>query len=442
MKAIMTFAFFALMLSLKAQDTTTPDDYETLTYRLYLEQKWDSLLLKGSEAIDSGFDYLYMLTRTGTAAYYLNKYSLAAGYFEKAQKKDKYDPYTNEMLFYTYLYLGRNSGASVLSGKFDKGDSLFVNYLHPSLYSEGGIAFPDNQSGISRRGRLKERQYNYKEQYLDKQCSYMALGWKQPLSKRISLNSAFSYTDLDKERNISLRNRDSLTGSYDVRQTEFYISPSLFIDQSFVVSPAFRYAMTNISEPIITSDSIMNLFLGGPVAQSYFSYITGAELTCYRNYWRASAGFWYLDMDNHTSLQGSASLMLLPFGSMNAYTNSILMWKNDRDSKPLIFSQMLGFRLYGNSWLEISYTKGNLAGTVENNAQLMNNQINESNYRLGALLVIDVTDHLRILTRYQYLNLNGTIYYSDNEQTLKFDNYKYSKQLITGGFVWNIFQRR
>ena len=76
--------------------------YDSLTYQLYLEKDYQSLLKTGGEAVDLGFDGYYLPMRTGIAAFELKMYRVAAGYFELAKVYSDND-LVNEYLYYSYL---------------------------------------------------------------------------------------------------------------------------------------------------------------------------------------------------------------------------------------------------------------------------------------------------------------------------------------------------
>ncbi len=439
MKLIPVFLLLIVFPFAKGQTGEYPVDYESLTYRLFTESKWDSLLIKGKEAIKSGSDYFYIYVRTGAAAYHLKKYALASMYLEKARILNASDNYTNELLFYSYLNTARNNSAKLLTNEIGYGDSLYSEYIHPVYYAEGGLMTTDDPAERGKGRRMKEIKYNYREQFKENTGLYFVTGWNQPLGTRTSLHAAISYTKISKERNITVKNYDSVSGDYSVKQSEFYLAPSFIPVTRLLITPSFRYSMTAISEPLSGTDSLVKKYQVSQISSNYFNFNLGSEFTYYRNYWHAKFGFWFLDLNSRSGFQSSASIFLLPLGNTGLYTNSEVTWKNDRPQDPFIFTQMIGLKLYKETWLELSYTNGNLAGTVENNAQILNNQIEDTDYRLTGLLFADITRHIRIVLRCQYIRSNGTIYYTDIENAGLNQNYKFSRQILTGGLTWNIF---
>jgi hypothetical protein len=434
----MKYIFSILFTLILLQAVRSQTDYESETLRLYYEEKWDSLMVMGEKAIAEEHNYFYMYARTGTAAYKIGKFFTAAKYLEDALAQDKSNSYVLEMLFYSYINSGKTAQAALITKNMEPpwGDALIKAYHLPSLYIESGPVIIPEVKPISSITATSDKLFT--ERYTENDAFYLLVGWKQPFGKRVLLNSAFSYITLNKQREINIRYVDSLQGSFIVNQPELYISPTITLNRRFLVSPALRYARTQITEPIISYDSITNLYLGDPIGGSYNNVVVGGELTYSGNYISTTIGAWHLSVNKTSSVQLSSSLKVYPTGNINLYSITALNWKSARTSKPVFGSQTVGFKLLDRTWLELSATAGNLAGTVELNGQLLNNQVVESEYRLASLLIFDISSSLRIIARYQYLQNAASLYVIDNEYVLNTINYNYNKHIITGGITWTI----
>ncbi len=413
-------------------------DYEAETLRLYYEQKWDSLLLVGEKALAEGHDYFYMNVRAGAAAYQLGKYFTSSKYLENAHAQDKNDPFTLELLFYSYVNTGRTAQAALITKYLEPtwGNALLKTYLFPSVYIEAGPVIIPSIKPIRRI--LKSSDILYSERYKELDAFYLLTGWKQPIGRRVQLNTAVSYITLNKSREVNIRYVDSLQGDFQVEQPELYLSASVTLNNRLAIAPAIRFARTRVTEPIVSNDSITNLYLGYPIGGSYNNLIAGGELTYYGIYFKATIGAWHLSVNKTSSAQLASSFTIYPTGNLNLYSTTGVNWISERTSKPVFGSQTVGFRMFNRTWLELSATIGNLAGSVELNGQLLNNQVVESNYRLATLLIFDINPSFRIIARYQYLQNRASLYVIDNEHVLNKINYNYNKHIITGGITWNI----
>ncbi len=60
-----------------------------ITYQYYLEQKWDSIIIIGKQAIKSDIDFYYLRYRMGRAYFQTENYALAILNFEKFLRKQE-----------------------------------------------------------------------------------------------------------------------------------------------------------------------------------------------------------------------------------------------------------------------------------------------------------------------------------------------------------------
>ncbi len=413
-------------------------DYDAITLQLYNQKKWDSLLIIGKEAIESGYDYFNIQVRTGAAAFYLQKYAKSASYLEKAIKLNYKNDYANELLYYSYTFTGRKAQAGYLLKKFstDLNDELRNRHLNPTIYLEAGpvISNDTKKTGKIRGGSTT----SFTEKYTEQNAFYLLAGFKKPFGENLIIDASVSQINLSKHRSIYIRDVDSLNGDFTIKQTEFYISTGVCISRRIQIIPAIRFARTDINEPFLSDDSITNLYLGSPIGIKYNNFIAGGKISYSHNYWQADVGAWHLTINDNRSMQYSASLMILPLGNLNLYSISGISYKTDRNQQPIFASQTFGFKTFSKTWLELSATKGNLVNTVEQNAQLLNNQVVKSNYRITSLLIFDLNKQIRLTLRYQFMENEATTYYSTSNYEVQNTYSAYFKHIITGGIAWNI----
>ena len=100
-------------LSLFFQRTEGQDEYDfnlynSETYRLYLEEEWDSLIILGKAALNQDMDYYYLRMRLGIAFYQKKNYRVAANHFTRALEMNQGDPAALEYLYYARLMAGQS----------------------------------------------------------------------------------------------------------------------------------------------------------------------------------------------------------------------------------------------------------------------------------------------------------------------------------------------
>ena len=116
------------------------------TYRLYVGQKWDSLIAMGKEAIKQDIDYYYLRMRVGIAYYNKKNYKKAAGHFKHALSFNQNDPVALEYLYYSMLLSGSQEQANHVRNRF-KGDlALKLPPFKGRFIERIGIEYLYNQS--------------------------------------------------------------------------------------------------------------------------------------------------------------------------------------------------------------------------------------------------------------------------------------------------------
>ena len=169
-RVITTICLTLLLLSgISAQDQVDFNTINTETFRLYQEQKWDSLIVMGRDALKQDFDYYYLRMRLGIALYNQKKFRKSSIHFTKALTMNQGDPVALEYLYYSRLLSGQSAQANLARKQF-KGDlanrlpltkGKFVDRFRvESLYNRGMIdhistnpeeTFPGLPAGVQQR---------------------------------------------------------------------------------------------------------------------------------------------------------------------------------------------------------------------------------------------------------------------------------------------------
>jgi|GEM_PF-691467 len=415
------------------------ENYESLTFRLYSEQKWDSLLLIGERAIAEGYDYFYIRARVGIAAFELQKFIRASNHFEAALEFNSNDEFISGALYHAYLYSGRVDEARIFLSTLPASLSQTINNRSgkPLIYMETGPAISDHvkQFEISRQ----TGNGLYSEAYLNKNSYYFLAGAVIPVGYKFSVNAAFSAMNFNKERRVDITFFDSLRGDYSVSQVEAYLSPSFLPGKGkFRISPAFRLANVRMDNPLNSDDSIVQKMIGSPGTTSYNDIGYGGEISYLSPFWVTTAGLWSLQVDDSKYTQVGASIFVRPLGNLNLYTNSAVTLKKTQGSKQFIVSQLVGGKLFGNLWGETFLTIGDFSGTGENNLQVFYNSFDKLKSRYGARLILNVNDYLKFSIRGQVFVREGTELFFTETGKAGIYSYNYETLSITGGISWNL----
>lgn len=426
-----------LMITSAIAGKITDINYETLTLRLYYEQKWDSLLTIGEEAIDNGYDYYYMRVRVGEAAFYKQRYVRAAGHFEKALQFNNQDEYATRLLYKSYHYSGRADEARWLMRKLPVAMAADIGRADrkPELYMEAGPAFTDHVKQFEKNRQAGPGTYS--EVFLNRNSQYLLAGADFPVGYKMGLNFAAGALNFNKNRQVAIAFIDSLAGDYSVVQFEAYMSPSFNITSRIKVSPAFRFVNVSLSNPLKSEDVIVQQIIGPSGTFNYNDYAFGGEVSYSAPRWTFSAGAWSLMVDRQKFTQASGTVFLKPFGNLNLYSSTSVNLRSTSYAKDYIIYQMIGGRIYHELWGEAFMSWGNLSGTAEHNLQVIYNAIDEVKSRSGARLILSISDYLSLSLRYQLFSKRGTEFFMVDPPGQIF-SYNYMNQSITGGIKWNL----
>lgn len=431
--------FLFILLSASGVGKNNPaEDVEALTYRLYSQQKWDSLLLTGEKAIAEGYDYFYMRARVGVAAFELEKYSRAVTHLDKANEFNEGDEFVIRLLYYAYFYGGRTDEARIFLGTLpaDLAKKIHSAANKPVFYIETGPALSDHVRQFE-KARQKAAGL-YSETYLNKNAFYFLAGSLIPIRDKISLNTAFSTMNFNKTRRVDIMYMDSLQGDYQVRQFEGYLSASFMVTKRLKISPSIRLSNVSYNNPLQSNDSVISRMIGPAVSTSYNDIAFGGEISYLAPVFTLSAGVWSLEVEKLKYKQTTASVMIRPFGNLNFYTFTALSYKSVRSSGNVIFHQMAGGKIYHKLWGEAFYTSGDFTGTSELNLQVFYNAYDKIKERYGVRLIYVVNDNLKFSLRGQvYVREGNELFY---DQAGNSDLYPFSYQTlsITGGISWNL----
>ncbi|MBL7905455.1 MAG: hypothetical protein JNL22_10580 [Bacteroidales bacterium] len=433
------YAFFLTCLSLLLYgNTRAAADYEKITLRLYYEQKWDSLLMVGEDAIEKGYDYYYMRMRVGEAAMYRQRYVRAARHFEKALEFSKDDVAAMGLLYKSYRYSGRFAEAGWLRRKLPSGEDSGFGRIErrPAVYLETGPSFSNHVDQFE-----KYRQKDpgtYSEAYLNKNSQYFLAGTVIPLSYRLNVNVAAGLLNFNKNRRMDIAFVDSLSGDYSVLQYETYISPSFSISKKITISPAWRWVNVNLENPFTSADSLIQRFTGPSGNSSYNDYAVGGEISFTAPRWTFTTGAWKIRVDKSELIQYSGEFFYKPFGNLNLYSHTAVHYKISTDTANFIVYQMVGGRLFSNLWGEAYVSAGNLAGSAEHNAQVLYNSFDNITTRAGSRLIFSFSPYLSVFIRYQIFFREGTELFFPFDRPGEIFYYPYINQSITGGIKWNL----
>lgn len=186
-----------------SQDAVNFNDIDLQTYGFASFSEWDSVIHYGKLGLANNIDYFYLRLRMGEAYYYKQKYAAAIKHFETALKSNSGDASTQEFLYYSYLFSGRESDARNLgykmSDEIKKDVHLKKNISIKDVYFETGV---DNSNNISQNGNINmEGSENLGGNAdLTNNISYAHFGLDINIGKWLTIYPGVSFINDEKQR--------------------------------------------------------------------------------------------------------------------------------------------------------------------------------------------------------------------------------------------------
>jgi len=467
---------------------TKPDfkTVDSLTYRLYLEKKWDSLVIIGKMALRNDFDYYYLRARLGIAYFEKKEYITAISHLTKARKFNSGDPLLTEYLYYALIYSNRKEDALILrpflTEEAKKKTSLSNGILQES-HLEFGYTFssdqsPDNLNNLAGNDSL------YGEQDLYGNNIYGNLGLKLRISRRIGLQFSYNYLNFSKTKYFQYgRYEDHLEGiadsswgknylysfpfvtydtsfRYHVYQNDVHIGITIGLPGGFKVMPAFH--LINVHHTLINANVSMNTvqdtdyytFLNdstyffpftrvaytfNQTDTSFYNYLVGLDIT--KDWGIFNIGLFgsWSNLNHQKQKQVGFSLTYYPLGNLDFYGITTITGFLQGKDKRLLFGQVLGAKITPWLWMEGNFYYGDYTNANIFNGNIVYNNTDKIDYNAGARMIFLTKKHIQFSLIYQYFKKESQQFiYDAPTDRLIIQNNQYHTHTIIGGITWKL----
>lgn len=484
--------FFVNPVTLKASVKLDFNAVDELTYRLYLEKKWDSVIIIGKQALHVDIDYYYLRVRMGLAYYEQKEYIPATTHLVKARQFDPKDPVIADYLYYAYLFTNRMEEARLLQASLplaERNVSDTKKGFVDAVSLESGYTFSGNNT-LKDKPSLMGTDSLYGETDVYGNYLYEHLGLKLNLSNRIGINMAYSYLNFSKTKYIQYaRVEDQLTSiadsswgkyyhyafprvtydtsfQYNINQHEVHASLSWYPGRGFRIMPAAHLIL--VSYPVVsTSAKLVTVndtgyyldqgqeYVTFPFSRTIYSYSHSdtsftnyvASLTISKEIGRFNIGISgsWSNLNNKKQKQVGASVTWLPFGNLNLYSTTTVTGFFQSKNNRLLLSQSIGVKITPWCWGEGSFYYGDYTNANIMNGSVIYNNSDVIDYRGSANLYFLVGKHIQLSLIYQYARKESQQYYyttdpSSNEvsSSPSVQLNPYNTHTIIGGITWKL----
>jgi len=434
--------------------------YDSLTYRLYTQEKWDSVQTIGEEAINQNIDYYYLRMRIGISYFKKNAYSQAIQHFQKANEFNSTET-ALEYIYYSYLYSGNTREAMYFSKKLSPSfiDNNKINLPH--FMDEVSIEIISstftNWDEIKRINTPPSEPNNYR---LEKEITgpYISYGLnlKHEINNKWTWVNQLSFYDVKSYQQLYFDQSIKNQNDFDLKEYHYYTyftnwkqekSITYYGHFSYLNAEMLEY---NFLHPVIAPPPLppvtTYIYEIKPMQLKLFNYVLGYNNT---HYYKKSNLIFNLEfakiIDDYIAISGlSYRYSVGKYG----FGKSQVMASVDLSVKGLngYFEQSLGAVLFKHVIAKVTADIGRIRNISNIDGSVIYNLPYTINSNLAGMLQYSVNKYLSIYATYIFQNNShiNVFYGFDgyNKQgkamfsTIN-ESYQFSNKIISGGILWN-----
>ncbi|MCB0804854.1 MAG: hypothetical protein KDC05_03595 [Bacteroidales bacterium] len=439
------------------------------TYRFFIGQQWDSLIITGQQALEANVDYFYLRLRMGIAYYNLENYMLAAHHLNKALQFNHSDKTTKEYLYFANKLINRTENAAKIYGGFSKQIRKQVDPHKTSGYAilEVGQVFSNNiaKNDLKQQGR----QAYYSEQDLYGDIFYRQAGAGVEIIPGISAYAGYNKLTIDKLREfrtselVKTGDTGILVGNeivqynlydtenqissfpYKLYQDGLYLQAKLASVSGFLVSFAFHhlwiestlwravpeafYAQSFDTIPVNRFDiAESNLSL----TNSVYSVAVNKPI---RNFYPGFEASWS-DLNYDEQYQLTGKLYWYPSGNLNSYLGAAVTWAGSGDEGNPVYHFIAGIKIMKPIWLEADITSGHMLNFNESNGYVVYNSGDVMKLKAGSNIFVTLSQRIEFFARYRILQYETERINLHPNGLTNIQKLTYNNHSIMGGIQW------
>jgi len=371
------------------------------TYRLYLEEQWDSVILLGKEALKKEIDYYYLRMRIGIAYYHQKNYRVAATHFMKALGMNQGDQVALEYLYYARLMAGQGQQASAIRSRFTGELAIRLPRETGRFFKSGGIEYLYATSDFSVPDEIPGEFYSLPEGALTVPLHFsnVCVSLENGLAPGISLSHAYTYLS---KGNYYYQNDGTgifyLMDKQHVVQHQYYLSPRFTTRSGLTLLPMV-HLISAYYQAILSSSG--GGYMGG-AGTNTVGYVKDIDLaggmTMVKN-WRLldmSAGAALANLNGVRQFQGRFGITWYPLGNLNLYAGAGVTgqreWSETSTVSRWVPDLKVGVALAEKVWIEAAAATGEMHNFLERNGSIIYNGYSDILERKATLsLLIPVT---------------------------------------------------
>lgn len=385
-KTLLTVIICSLLVfNSRAQVTEATAEADLHSLNLYNAAQWKELMVYGKEKISAGTDFPLLRMRTGYASFMLGNFGQSLLQYKKVLDAE---PDNGIALYYVYL------------------NNLYLNNITAARFYAGKL--PDETKLAEKITKIKlsavDGEFSFKipSDTFRKNAQYYRVGFNVQLGYRLELQQSVAfYNQIINEPRLSpiINNRQRI----DIREKQYYGKLIFAASGKVSILGGFHYIYTPFNN-LAYNNTIV--FAGIKYASSFVHV-------------KVMANFGNITDTSYN--QYDATVSLFPLGNTKLYSITRAAYGND-----FTLSQILGYGITKNIWLEGNVTLGKFNNLLENDALYVFNDIDQKQFKAGASVYAAVSKKLLVTVNYTF------------EQKLKYStlNNKFYQHSLNGGLSW------
>lgn len=433
--------------------------FDTLTYRLYNQYKWDSVIFYGNKAIDQGIDYYYLRMRIGISYFLKKQYSQGLEHFLKAKDFNS-NNIVNEYIYFSYLYSGQVRDAFYFTQQMNK-TSLIKNGLTlPHFIDLVGIEINKSQfnnwNSIRTYNKPPSEPNNYR---LEKEITgaFISFGFNATinLSKKYSWQQQFTYFKVNSYQQLFFDNTIKHENNFYLFEKHFYSSFSIwnknkvfsyYTHLSFLNADKYKYQYLNaVIAPLPFPPISTYNYKIEPINYRLFNYVFGIQKTQYKS----KSSFTYTLNYSKIIDQNVITVGLGFFYRLNSFifgkSNLIASVNLSLKDKDGYIEQQFGTIILKRITLKMNFNFGKIQNITNLDGSIVFNTPYIIRTKITPQISIYFNRHLSINVAYIYQMNSFTNTFIGFEGFTKqgqvkfsnfYETYKFNNQIITGGILW------
>lgn len=434
---------FALV-PVRAQQSITYIEVDTLTFNAYLAGDWDKILEIGDKALESEIDYYYLRMRMGFALFKKSRYRMAIPHYKKALEFSNNSATAYEYLYYCYQYSGRVQDAEKLIAQFPEALKKSLELTEPNRITDLSL-FVSYGTGASEEAKNEiinhaPTNINGTQKMPNSYMNYN-VNLKHSIGHNLILDHSIHYLNKDEFALSVLNSAAYLSESQTLKQFNYHLGIEITPISGLTIKPFF--SLIHYKIPIF-----YDYGFGSGRDRQVYDYITNTDFTLGLKANKqlsildiGMAGI-YSELNNIQQLTGALSLTIYPLNNLNLYyTGRVNFHQQVNESTTItqIFQvHEIGFKVFRHLWVELNTVIGDHSNFYDPFTQLTYNGLEQHRIYSDAKIIVPLyKSEISLFASYRYHE--STSFFAPESNPLNtINNIEYNYQTITGGIIWKL----